>query len=184
MKAAFMILFVALFLSGCGVELGNSSKGDSQSSEEQSFGDNANVNQPDVDVIAGGNAEVGAGLEVTITHASGEDATISADCDKLIGPGFKWKANSERDGNLVILTPAEILAPALICVEFAEAEECAEPEINGANGNRAHYRYMTPGQQALSAEACLDVSCSETCEITPADAPEEEPEEEDVEASE
>lgn len=68
----------------------------------------------------------------------------------LDGPGgFLWKAESETDGNLVILFPAEYVAPFLrVFVYGAESGEAEAGAFAGhTNDGRQTYRFDAPGEE-------------------------------------
>lgn len=61
---------------------------------------------------------------------------------------FKWKAFSERDGNLVILTPASLTGRAArvdIVDDGKVLSSSSNISATSANGNRTHFRFDSPG---------------------------------------
>lgn len=91
-------------------------------------------------------------MPVSQAYTSGKKNGAAATSSVVLPAGasndFKWKAFSERDGNLVILTPASLTGRAAR-VDVVDDGRVLASSSNisamSANGGRTHFRFDSPG---------------------------------------
>ena len=119
---------------------------DTAKSIEDSIKDLADLNYKPAPDLPGG------GVLVTppnsgMTEDDNTPPDTSAGTLQPMPAGFCWKPVSESDGNLVVLTPAEIEGASLRTIEADGNDTLNEFSTRaiGVNGGRQHWRFDQPG---------------------------------------
>lgn len=125
-KTLATVILMLLFMSGCDFDV-------SGDTAQNSFNDSSD-NSVNNDII--------------LAEDFFED---DADCSGLIqgqdgSGGFLWKPESEKDGNLVVLFPAEYDEPFVAVFVETIGAEIEAGEFDGfSNPNRQTWRFSSPG---------------------------------------